>query len=240
MLLWLEFKELHPDACSYSAFCQQYRDWRVAPRRDHAPGAQGRREAVRRLPGDHDPDLRRADLGGELSRRALRRRHGCVELPLRRGTALPGARALDHAPTSTPSSSSGCARDRGAGQPASRRHQGPPLRAGPQRHLPGDGAALRRRHHPRAPLQAPRQGQGRSRACSSASAGSSLRCAHRRFTSLSGAQRGDRAARRRAQRAALQEARGLARLGLRRGRPPGASARSPRRATSSPPGPAPR
>ncbi len=42
MLLWLEFKGLHPDACSYSAFCRNYRTWRshrdVTMRQEHKAG----------------------------------------------------------------------------------------------------------------------------------------------------------------------------------------------------------
>jgi transposase len=41
-LLWLEFAELHPDACSYSSFCRHYRTWKgrrdVTMRQDHKAG----------------------------------------------------------------------------------------------------------------------------------------------------------------------------------------------------------
>jgi transposase len=41
-LLWLEFTELHPDACSYSSFCRHYRTWKkrrdVTMRQDHKAG----------------------------------------------------------------------------------------------------------------------------------------------------------------------------------------------------------
>ena len=77
---------------------------------------------------------------------------------------LPGAAPLGRPPTCTPSSSSGaCPAVVVLRQPALGGHQGPPLRARRQRHLPGDGRPLRRGHHPGADLQAPRQGQGRSR-----------------------------------------------------------------------------
>jgi transposase len=42
MLLWVEYKELHPDGYEYSQFCQLYRDWRkkldVTMRQDHKAG----------------------------------------------------------------------------------------------------------------------------------------------------------------------------------------------------------
>ena len=42
MLLWVEYKELHPDGYEYSQFCLRYRDWRkkldVTMRQDHKAG----------------------------------------------------------------------------------------------------------------------------------------------------------------------------------------------------------
>jgi len=42
MLLWMEFKELHPDSDAYSTFCRHYRRWRktldVTMRQDHKAG----------------------------------------------------------------------------------------------------------------------------------------------------------------------------------------------------------
>ena len=42
MLLWVEYREEHPDGYEYSQFCQLYRDWRkkldVTMRQDHKAG----------------------------------------------------------------------------------------------------------------------------------------------------------------------------------------------------------
>ena len=55
-LLWVEYREAYPDGYGYSQFAC-FTGPCAAPRRDHAPVASGRGEAVRRLPRRHGPDL---------------------------------------------------------------------------------------------------------------------------------------------------------------------------------------
>ena len=88
-LLWVEYREAHPDGYGYSQFANLYRQWRGQRRRDHAPVACGRGEAVRRLPRQHGPGLGPAHRRGRAAGRAVRRRAGRVELPVRRGVRRP-------------------------------------------------------------------------------------------------------------------------------------------------------
>ena len=48
-LLWCEYKQAHPDGLMYSQFCERYRQMAGKAGLLHAPGPQGRREAVRGL-----------------------------------------------------------------------------------------------------------------------------------------------------------------------------------------------
>ena len=88
-LLWLEYREAHPDGYGYSQFCHHYQSWRkhvdVVMRQTHRAG----REALRRLPRPDDPHLRPNDRGGVHESGAVRGRARGVELPLRRGAFPP-------------------------------------------------------------------------------------------------------------------------------------------------------
>jgi hypothetical protein len=89
-----------------------------APRRRHAPGAQGGREAVRGLPGGGDPDLRRAQRRGDLYGRTVRGRPRGLELHLRRGHPFPRAPLLGQRPRQRLRVPGGRSRHRGVRQPA--------------------------------------------------------------------------------------------------------------------------
>ena len=149
-----------------------------APRRRHAPGAQGGREAVRRLP-------RAAGSRSTTSAAARWPSRPSCSWPSSgpRATSTPrppGPRSSLHWVTAHVNAFEylgGCSRHRGVRQPALGGDPAAPLRARRQRHLPGDGRPLRRGHHPGPQLQAPRQGQGRSPASCWPSAGSSPGCA---------------------------------------------------------------
>ena len=89
-----------------------------------------------------------ANRGGPAPGRAVRRGRRCVELPLCRGTPLPGADVLGHRARPRVRVHGRLPRDRGLRQPSLRRHPAAPLRARRERHLCGDGCALRGRRHP--------------------------------------------------------------------------------------------
>ena len=132
-------------------------DLAEGPRPDDAAGAQGRREALRRLLGEEAahrrPEDRRRDRG-----RAVRRGAGRVELHVRRGdahAARPGLHREPPAGLPLPRW-----RDRRPGpRPAEeRRGGGVPLRAGHAADLRGDGAPPRDGGAPSATGAPPRQG----------------------------------------------------------------------------------
>ena len=162
-LLWLEYREDHPDGYGYSQFANLYRAFRrqvdVVMRQEHRAGEK----LFVDFAGQTIPIYDRRTGEVTLQRRAVRRRRRGVELPLRRGLRLPGAPVLGDRPHPRLRVHGGMPRDRGLRQPEIGRHPAAPLRAGRERHLPGDGGPLRRRGHPDSDLQAPGQGQGRSR-----------------------------------------------------------------------------
>src|SRR5215213_3238701 len=101
MLLWEEYRAGEPGGYAYSRWCELYRAWEgrlggpaVA---DHAAVAPGRRAAVRRLCRPDGRDRRRADRGGARGA-GLRRRHGRLQLHLRRGDLDAVAARLDRVP----------------------------------------------------------------------------------------------------------------------------------------------
>ena len=235
-LLWFEYREMHPDGYGYSQFCQRYRDWRrrrdVVMRQDHKAGEK----MFVDFPGLTIPIYDPQDLG-DLPSRPSSSSRSWAPLPISspRRCAPRSSMHWVSAHVARLRVLRRRARDRGPRQLAQRRHEGTSLRARPQRHLPRAGHPLRNRPHPRAPLQAPRQGQGRS----GRAAGRALD--HRGVTTpslhvLGGAQRGDRRARRAPERQTLQEARGFSRLALSRSSTNRRFDHCPRRVTSSPPG----
>ena len=128
----------------------------------HAPAPCRGRADVRRLfrheDGGHRPGHRRGASGGDLHRR-----DGRLEHDLCRGELEPGAARLDRRPHPRLRL---LRRGAGAGRVRQPEVRGDPrllLRAGGQPQLCRDGGALRHGHPARAPLQAPRQGQGRGR-----------------------------------------------------------------------------
>lgn len=63
-LLWIEYREVHPEGYSYSRFCELYQRFRgKAPRHD-APGARGWEADLRRLLGEEAADRRPEDRRG--------------------------------------------------------------------------------------------------------------------------------------------------------------------------------
>ena len=86
MLLWHEYKRDLPRRLRLQPVLRALPALAPAPRRRHAPGAQGGREALRRLPGRPDPDLRPAQRRGGLPGRAVRGRargHRATSTPRR-------------------------------------------------------------------------------------------------------------------------------------------------------------
>ena len=77
-LLWLEYREAHPDGYQYSRFCDRYRLVARASGRGAAPGVPGGRESVRRLCGPEVPGRGREHRRGARSG-GLRRSPGRIE-----------------------------------------------------------------------------------------------------------------------------------------------------------------
>jgi hypothetical protein len=92
-LLWMEYRQAHPDGYGYSQFCARCQQWAgrvdLVMRHQH----RGRGQAVRRLRRAHDPDLPtgRAVVAGA----AVRGGAGGQQLHLRRSVRLPTAGVLD-------------------------------------------------------------------------------------------------------------------------------------------------
>ena len=65
-LLWLEYREAHPDGYGYSQFCHHYRALAPTRRRRHAPGAPGRaRSSSSTSPARRSPST--TDRTGEVA-----------------------------------------------------------------------------------------------------------------------------------------------------------------------------
>jgi len=89
-LLWLEYKENHPDGLQYSQFCERYRRWRgrldLVLRQEHRAGEKVF-VGLRRPDG---PGHGRDPSGGDL-----RGRPRCEQLHVRRSMREPGAAGVD-------------------------------------------------------------------------------------------------------------------------------------------------
>ena len=160
-LLWLEYREAHPDGYGYSQFANLYRAWRgqvdVTMRQAHQAGEK----LFVDFPGDTVP--------------VWDRRTGEVALRAELFVAIMGASSYLYAEAFASQellywvtahvhcfeALAGCPGDRGVRQPALGGDQAAPVRAGRERHLRRDGRALRRRRDPREGVQAAGQGQGR-------------------------------------------------------------------------------
>ena len=160
-LLWQEYRQANPDGYQYSWFCEHYRAWRgkldVVMRQDHRAGEKlfvdyaGQTVLIiDRLTGE----IREAQIFVAVL--------GASNYTYAEATWARACRT-GSAPMSAPSGSWGRAGTGGAGQPALRRQQGPPLRARYQSDLPGHGLPLRRGGIAGAGPQTPGQGQGGKR-----------------------------------------------------------------------------
>ena len=116
-LLWLEYREAHPDGYGYSQFANLYRQWRgrvdVTMRQSHKAGEK----LFVDFPGDTIPVFDRAT--GEIALRAeLFVAVRGVQLPVRRGVPLPGAAVLGDRPRARLRGPGRLPADRGLRQPA--------------------------------------------------------------------------------------------------------------------------
>ena len=187
-LLWLEYREDHPDGYGYSQFCQHYRPGAhldVVMRQDHRAGEKlfvdfaGLTIPIydRRPAGSSTAELFVAVLGASTTSTPRRCR------PRSCSTGWP--------PTCTPSSSSAaCPEIVVCDNLRSGVTKAAPLRARRQRHLPGDGRPLRHGDHagpaPTSPATRPRSKRG----CCLAERWIIARLRHQRFSSPG---RGERA-----------------------------------------------
>ena len=162
VLLWQEYRAEQADGYGYSRFCDLYGEWRKTHLGDDAPDAPGRGEAVRRLCRRHGAGVRSNDECG-ASRPHLRRRARSIQLHLRRGALVGGARRLDRRPRQRLHGDRRRAEGGGVRQSEGRGHQAVALRARHQSHLSGSGGALRLCGAAGAGAQAARQGQGGGR-----------------------------------------------------------------------------
>src|SRR5512132_3207363 len=161
LLVWEEYRATHPDGYGYSRFCQLYRAWQ-GKLGDHAPASSGGREAVRRLRRPDrcgDRSGHRYDAGGA----DLRRRHGGVQLHLRRGGLDPEPRRLDRRARPGVRVSEWRTARRRAGQPQGGDRAGLSLRAGRRSDVRRHGRSLRHGHSPGPACQTARQGEGGGR-----------------------------------------------------------------------------
>ena len=145
MILWDEYRAVHPDGYAYSRFCQLFREFerRLSPTMRQT--ACGRGQSVRRLLRQAGPDRRSAHRRGAHGR-DLRRRARRFEPHLCRGDVDADLAGLDRRPCAhVPLLWRGAA-SAGARQSQERHQQGLILRPRGEPQLRGDGGALRCRH----------------------------------------------------------------------------------------------
>jgi transposase len=157
-LLFDEYRESHPDGYGYSQFCKLYAAWKrhldVVMRQDHLAGEKLFVDFSGLTIPIYDEATLALSFRAELFVAVLGASNYFFCEALRSQELEHWVNAHAH-----------CFAFLG-GVPSivvcDNLKSGLSLRAGPQRHVPRDGRALRHRHHPRTSLQAPRQGQGRS------------------------------------------------------------------------------
>jgi len=147
-LLWLEYREAHPDGYGYSQFANLYRQWRgqvdVTMRQSHKAGEK----LFVDFPGDTFPVWDRRT--GEIVMRAeVFVGPGRVQLAVCRGVPVPGAAVLGHRACALLRGDGRLPGDRSVRQPAFGGDPPAPVRARCQCHLRRDGRPLRRGHHAR-------------------------------------------------------------------------------------------
>ena len=160
MLLWLEYKEAHPDdGYGYSQFCLHYRAWQrhvdVVMRQEHRAGEK----LFVDFPGQHlaiyDRRTGEVAMAAELFVAVM----GASNYLFAEAVASQDCRLVDHCHVHAFEAWAAC-RDRGSRQPGLRGQQGhryePDINASYQ-----EMAAHYGGHHPRPGPKAPGQGQGR-------------------------------------------------------------------------------
>ena len=236
-LLWLEYREPHPDGLGYSQFCHHYQAWRrhvdVVMRQHHRAGREDSSSTSRamtipiydRATGEVAlrAELFVAVLGASsyLYAEALRSQ----ELAALGDGPRPRLRVLRRRP-----------RDRRAATTCARGSARRPLRARPQRHLPGDGRATTAMAIVPARPYKPRDKAKVEAGVSARRALDHRRAAPPALLLPRGGQRGDPACVERDQREALQEDGRLAPASSSKRSTARRCGRCPPSATSSPPG----
>ena len=176
-ILWEEYIARHPGGYRYSRFCELYRGWEgrlsVTMRQTHAAGDK----LFVDYAGDGVPVVIDRLTGETAQAQIFVAVLGASSFTYARGDLDAGACRLDRRPRRRLRGDRRRAGAAGAGQHQGRGDQGLPLRSAGQPHLRRDGGALRHRHSAGQAAAAARQGQGRSRPCSSSSAGCSGGCA---------------------------------------------------------------
>ena len=153
LVLWDEYREVHPEGYAYSRFCQLFREFerRLSPtmRQQHVAGDKvfvdysGKRVPIA------DPvtgEVRMAEIFVAVL--------GASNLTYAEATLDAVVTGLDRRPCAHVPLLWGSATSAGAGQPQERHQQGLVLRPGGEPQLCGDGGALQRRH-PASPAETP-------------------------------------------------------------------------------------
>ena len=151
-LLWVEYREAHPDGYGYSQFANLYRAWRgqvdVTMRQSHVAGEK----LFVDFPGDTVPVWGRRT--GEVAMRAelFVAVLGASNYLYAEGVRVPGAAVLGDRPRALFRGAGRLPGDRGLRQPSLGGDKAAPVRAGCQRHVRRDGRLVRSRGHPGAGL----------------------------------------------------------------------------------------